>query len=344
MPNISAHSLRSPLAAVVAVLAGAFGLAACGGGGGDALVVYSGRNENLVRPLLDRFEAETGVEIDVKYGDTSELLPTILEEGANSPADVFFAQDAGALGELAGKGFLAALPDDITSVVPARFRDGGGRWVGVTGRARVIAYNTDLVTPDRLPASVLDVTDPAWRGKVGYPPTNASFVAFVSSLRETVGEARTRAFLEGLKANGAKRYDGNVQTINAVASGEIELGLVNHYYLYNVFKERPEAPVANYYPGQEPGGEGTLVNVAGAGVLAGSSRMDKALRFMRFLLEPSSQDYFREETSEYPLRQGIDALPELPALGTLRTIDLSLEQLGRDLEGTVALIREIGLS
>ncbi|MGH9154733.1 MAG: iron ABC transporter substrate-binding protein [Acidimicrobiales bacterium] len=319
-------------------------LAGCGGGDDDALVVYSGRNENLVRPLLDRFEKETGIKTEVKYGDTSELLPTILEEGGKSPADVFFSQDAGALGELADKGLLAALPAGVTGVVPERFRDTQGRWVGVTGRARVIAYNTERVTADRLPASVLEVTDPVWRGKVGYPPTNASFVAFVTSLRETVGEDRTRAFLEGLKANGAKRYDNNILTLEAVASGEIELGLVNHYYLYNEFKERPGAPVANYYPGQAPGGEGTLVNVAGAGILATSDRMPDAQRFVQFLLEESSQAYFRDETTEYPLRVGIGAIPELPSLDSLRTIALPLNQLGRDLEGTVALIKEVGLS
>ena len=318
-------------------------LAACGGGG-DALVVYSGRNENLVRPLLDRFEGETGIDLEVKYGDTSELLPTILEEGGNSPADVFFSQDAGALGELATRGDLRPLPAEVLQVVPERFRDPDGRWVGVTGRARVIAYNTDKVPVDRLPASVLEVTGPAWKDKVGYPPTNASFIAFVTSLRETVGEERTRAFLEGLKANGAKRYDNNIQTLDAVAAGEVELGLVNHYYLYNEFKERPGAPVANFYPGQEPGGEGTLINVAGAGILATSGKVEQAERFVRFLLEQSSQEYFRDETTEYPLRQGVDAIPELPPLDGLRTIPIPLSQLGRDLEGTVRLLREVGLS
>jgi len=333
---------KPKLLLVAALLA--TGLAACSGGDDDALVVYSGRNENLVRPLLDRFEAETGIDIDVKYGDTSELLPTILEEGDNSPADVFFSQDAGALGELADKGILAPLPADLTALVDPRFRDPQSRWVGVTGRARVIAYNTELVAADRLPASVLDVVGPTWQGKVGYPPTNASFVAFVTSLRETIGDDRTRAFLEGLKANGAKRFDNNVQTLDAVASGEVELGLVNHYYLYNEFKERPDAPVANHYPGQGPDGEGTLVNVAGAGVLASSARAADAQRFVRFLLEETSQEFFRDETSEYPMRQGVTARAELPPLDGLRTIQVPLAQLGRDLEGTVTLLKEVGLS
>lgn len=347
MPNTNRRSV-----ALVVLLAAAVLLAACGdddgggaaGGGEGTLVVYSGRNENLVRPLLDRFGEETGIDIEVRYADTSELLPTILEEGDNSPADVFFSQDAGALGELADRGVLRALPDDLLASVDPRFADDKGRWVGVTGRARVIVYNTDRVRPEDLPASALDLVGPAWKGRVGFPPTNASFVAFVTSLRETVGEERTRAFLEGLKENGAERFDNNVVTIDAVASGEVDVGLVNHYYLYNEFKERPDAPVANFYPGQQAGGEGTFVNVAGVGILATSKRTASAERFARFLLDEEAQEYFRDETAEYPLRVGVGALPELPKLSELKVVELPLAQLGRDLEGTVALLKDVGLT
>lgn len=330
---------------ILAVLSSA-GLVGCGGGDGNGpeLVVYVGRNENLVRPLLDRFAKQTGIEIKVRYSDTAELLPTIIEEGKNTRADVFLSQDAGALGELADKRLLRALPTDLIEQVDPRFRDGAARWVGVTGRARVIAYNTEKVKPEDLPKSVLEVTSPKWKDKVGIAPTNASFVAFVSSLRETVGDERTRGFLEGLKANGAKRYDGNVVTLDAVASGEVELGLVNHYYLYNEFKERPKAPVANFYPGQDAGGEGTLINVSGVAVLANTDSPAEAERFVRFLLNESSQQFFRDETSEYPLRRGVDPIAELPPLSALKTIDLPLEKLGGDLEGTVKMIKDAGLS
>ena len=321
-------------------------LPACGegAGAGDELVVYAGRNENLVRPLLERFARDSGVDVRVRYAETAELLPTLLEEGKNTRADVFISQDAGALGELSLRGLLRRLPDDVTEVVEPRFRDPDGRWVGVTGRARVIAYNTERLKEEDVPDSVLEVTDPKWRGKVGFPPTNASFVAFVTSLRETVGEDRTRAFLEGLKANDAKRFDNNVVTLDAVASGEIDLGLVNHYYLYNEFKERPDAPVANHYPGQQEGGEGTFVNVAGVAVLANTDRAAAAERFVRFLLGPDAQSFFRDETAEYPLRKGVGAIDELPPLGELRTIDVPLTRLGRDLEGTVELLKDVGLT
>lgn len=333
------------LVLLVTVLAASV-LTGCGGAGGDndELVVYVGRNENLVRPLLDRFAKLTGTDIRVRYNDTAELLPTILEEGANARADVFLSQDAGALGELAEKGLLRRLPAEILEQVEPRFGDEDRHWVGVTGRARVIAYNTDRVEPADLPASVLEVTDPKWKDKVGFPPTNASFVAFVTSLREMVGDERTRRFLEALEANGAKRYDNNVVTLDAVASGEVELGLVNHYYLYNEFKERPKAPVANHYPGQEAGGEGTFVNVSGVAVLANTDEPAAAERFVRFLLSEESQRYFRDETAEYPLRKGVDPIAELPPLRTLKTIEVPLAVLGRDLEGTVEMLKDVGLT
>lgn len=331
-----------PLLAALVLATGA--LAGCSAGGGDELIVYSGRNQNLIGPLLERFAEETDIDIRVRYADTGETLATLLEEGEGTRADVFLSQDAGALGDLALRGRLTELPADVVELVDPRFRDPEGRWVGVTGRARVIAYNTELVDEAELPASVLDVTDPKWRGKVGYPPTNASFVAFVTSLRERFGDERTRAFLEGLEANDAQRYDNNVLVLNALADGEISLGLVNHYYLYNEFEERPEAPVANHYPGQGPGQEGTLVNVAGVAVLEGTDQPEAARRFVEFLLSEDAQRFFRDETAEYPLREGVQPIDELRPLPELKTLDIPLTQLGRDLQGTVELLKDVGLT
>ncbi|MDQ3679539.1 MAG: extracellular solute-binding protein [Actinomycetota bacterium] len=329
---------------VVALAVMASAMAGCGGGGNDQLVIYSGRNERLVAPILARFAKSTGVDIRVRYAETTELTPTLLEEGDASRADVFFSQDAGALAALAGRGRLAPLGQDVLELVEPRFRDPQGRWVGVTGRARVIAYNTARLKEADLPQSVLDTADARWASRVGFPPTNASFVAFVSALVEQVGPERTRTFLEGLMARGAKRYDNNVLVLEAVANGEVDLGLVNHYYLYNEFKERPGAPVANHFPGQGPGGEGTFVNVAGVAIVAGTDQSETAQRFVRFLLEEEAQTYFRDQTAEYPLRRGTVPITELPPLDKLRTIDVSLDRLGRDLEGSQQLLREVGLT
>lgn len=330
---------------MLAVLLAATTLGACSnGGGGTELVLYSGRSESLVKPILDRFAKETGIDVRVQYADTSELTPTLLEEGRKTRADVFLSQDAGALAAVASEGLLAELPEATLGVVEERFRDPDRRWVGVTGRARVIGYNTERVQPGDLPDSVFALTEPKWKGRVGFPPTNASFVSFVSALIESVGRDRTKAFLEGLKANGAKRYDNNVLTLQAVAKGEIDVGLVNHYYLYAKFKDQPDAPLANYYPGQKQGGEGTFVNVSGVGILANTDQREAAQKLVTFLLGAEAQRYFRDETSEYPLRRGIDPIEKLPPLGTLKTIDVPLSQLGRDLRASTELLKEVGLT
>lgn len=325
--------LRAALAAALAATA----LAACSNGG-DELVIYSGRNENLVRPILERFTKDTGVKIKVRYGDTAELAATILEEGSKTKADVFFSQDAGALAALDNNGLLGPMPSVINEVDP-RFRDPEGEWVGITGRVRVMAYNTTKLKPEDIPDSVFDLTDPKWKDRVGFPPTNASFIAFVSALTEQNGRDRVKQWLEAMKANGAKRFDNNIITVEAVSTGEIDVGLVNHYYLYQEFKQKGRnVPVANKYP------RGTFVNVAGAGILKGTKKSDEAQKFVEYMLGRTAQEYFRDQTSEYPLTSGVTALPELPKLSDLTTIDVPLTQLGKDLTASVSLLKEVGLT
>src|SRR5215207_6459372 len=272
--------MRNVMVLAVAALLGVS--AGCGGdddaGANEKLVVYSGREEELVEPLFDRFEQETGIDLEVRYGDSAELAATIAEEGDNSPADVFFAQDPGSLGAVENQELLAELPDDLLERVPERFRDPDGRWVGTSGRVRVLAYNTEALTEEEVPDSVYDLTDPKWKGKIGFPPTNASFQAFVTAMRLTVGAERTREWLEGLKANDPKTYEKNTPVVEAVAGGEIDLGLVNHYYLYLVKEEQPDAKVANHF--LESGDPGALVSVAGAGIIKGTDNEESAREFV----------------------------------------------------------------
>ncbi|HUS60779.1 MAG TPA: extracellular solute-binding protein, partial [Acidimicrobiales bacterium] len=319
-------------------------LAACSNDGGNSLVVYAGRNENLIRPLLERFAKDTGVDITVRYGETAELLPTILEEGKNTRADVFIAQDAGALGRLSHAGFLVRLPQGQLDVVEPRFREPKGTWLALTARVRVIAYNTARVPEDELPQSVFELTQPKWKDRIGFPPTNASFTAFVSALTEEVGVPKVRTWLEGLKANGAKTFDNNVQVVKAISAGEVDLGLVNHYYLYSELKEDDRANVANHYPGQNADGEGTFINISGIGIMQRSEQKEAAERLVSFLLSEESQRFFRDETAEYPVRKGVGARSELPALSSLKTINVPLSNLGGDLAKTQALLKEVGLT
>ena len=210
-------------------------------GAGGELVIYSGRSENLVAPLIEEFEKETGVNVEVRYGGTAEMAATILEEGDNSPADVFFAQDAGSLGALAQAGRLEKLPDEIVNKVDVRYRSPNGEWVGASGRARVLVYNTDQLQESDLPENVLGLTDPKWVNQVGWAPTNASFQSFVSAMRKLNGDDATRQWLEDMIANGVQSYDNNVAIVEAVGKGEIQLGLSNHYYLYRFLEEQGES-------------------------------------------------------------------------------------------------------
>lgn len=304
------------------------------------ITVYSGRSEKLVGPLLKRFTVETGIEVKARYGDTAELASTILEEGPNSPADVFFAQDAGALGALRGKGRFSPLPSSVLARVAAKFRATDGTWIGISGRVRVIAYDCTKHADDQVPDSVLELTDSAWKGRVGWAPTNGSFQAFVSGMRKLKGDSATKTWLEDMKANGAVTYPNNDSIAESIAEGEIELGLLNHYYPYEIREEIPDAHVeAHFLAGGDPGG---LVNVAGLGILNTSKNEEQAQRFVAFLLSDASQEYFRDHTFEYPLVAGLKPFAGLPALDALEAPVLDLSELS-DLEGTLDLLRAVGL-
>jgi iron(III) transport system substrate-binding protein len=304
------------------------------------ITVYSGRSEELVGQVFDDFTAETGIELEVRYGDTAELAATILEEGEVSPADVYFGQDAGALGALQAAGRFSSLPDELLDVVDEAFRSPEGAWVGVTGRARVLAYSTDRVDQDELPSSVMEVTEPQWQGRVGYAPTNGSFQAFVTAMRITEGDDVAREWLEGLLANDPVVFENNASQLEGIERGEIDLGLVNHYYLYRFTAEAgDDFPVDNHYL---PGDIGGLVNVAGVGVLDTSDQPAAAQRLVEFLLSEPTQTYFGQITDapEFPLRSGIDA-PDLPSLDELDPPTVDLSQL-EDLQGTLQLLQETG--
>jgi iron(III) transport system substrate-binding protein len=326
----------------------ALALAGCGGGGfspgEDELVIYSGREEELVGDLIERFEEETGIDTAVRYANSSELAATLAEEGGNSPADVFWAQDPGALGAVEAEGRFAELPDDLLERVDERFRDSDGRWVGVSGRVRVIAYNTDALSEDEVPDRIDDVTDPEWRGKVGIAPPNASFQAFVSAMRLSRGDEETREWLEAVQANEPRFYENNIAILEALSEGEIELGLVNHYYLPLITSENPDAPVENHY--LAPGDDGALVSVAGAGVIEGTDKPEQAQRFVEFLLSETGQRFYAEETeeAEYPLVEDVEPRAGQPPLESLRGPDIQLDELGAELETTLELLAETGFT
>lgn len=306
---------------------------------GQELVIYSGRDEKLVGPLIKKFEAETGTKVQVRYGDTAELTAAILEEQKNSPADVFYAQDPGALGALQNANRTTKLPDAVLTKVDDRFHSPDGQWVGITGRARTVDYNTNLVKPEELPQSIFDLTDPKWKGKIGWAPTNGSFQAFVTALRVTEGEEKAKQWLEGMKANEPKVYPKNVPIVEALARGEIALGLVNHYYLERFKLENPEAPVAHHFTGDT----GSMVNVSGVAILDSAKHPELAQKFVAFLLDNEAQNYFATETREYPLADGVKvASSNLKSLDQVQTPKIDLASLS-DLDATLKLLQSTGV-
>ena len=313
------------------------------GGESNRLVIYSGRSESLVQPLIDQFAADSGLDVDVRYGGTAELAAALLEEGENSPADLFYAQDPGGLGAVEAAGLLAPLPRERLEQVNPFFVPDSAAWVGISGRARVIVYNSTLLTESDLPADIAGFTDPQWRGRIGWAPTNGSFQAMVTAMRAIWGAAETRAWLAGIQANDPVVYSGNTPIVEGVASGEVDVGFVNHYYLFRFLSEQGESfPARNYFlPG---GGPGSLLMVSGAGILRSAENEANAQRFIDYLLSETGQQYFSDETFEYPVIAGVAAdemLVPLPALIDLAAT-VSLTELA-DLQGTQDLLLDLGI-
>jgi iron(III) transport system substrate-binding protein len=307
------------------------------------VVLYSGRNEELIQPLLDQFTADTGIEVDVRYFDTAEAAGLLLEEGDRTPADLFLAQDAGALGAVAKAGLLGELDAGLLELVPERYRSSEGTWVGLTGRSRVMVYDPAKITADQLPDSVLDLTGEEWDGRVAIAPLNGSFQAFVTALRVAEGDEAAAAWLEGMA--DAPQREKNGPIVEGVASGELEAGLVNHYYIYEKAAEAG-VPVEEFGPALHyfaPGDPGGLVNVSGVGALGDAAAKENVAALLEYLLQTEAQTYFAESTFEYPLIDGVAGPAGQPALAELDGPAIDLEDLD-DLETTVQMIQEAGLA
>ena len=325
------------LALVLLVLVGLVGH-----GLAQSLTLYSGRGEGLVQPLLDRFTAETGISVAVRYGDTAQLAVLILEEGRASPADVFWGQDAGALGALSLAGSFRALPENLSADLPGIYASAAELWVATSGRARVLAYSSERTAGEAWPQSVFDLTDPAYRGRVAWAPTNGSFQAFVTAMRVVYGEEAARDWLRGMMANDVQAYRNNTTQIEAIAAGEVDYALVNNYYLLRFLDDDPAYPVAQGFFAD--GDIGNLVNVAGAGIVATSRNVEAAERFLKYLLSQDAQEYFTNVVYEYPVTPGVEPNEALVGFDALLAAspDLDLDVL-EDLEGTLDLLREVGL-
>jgi iron(III) transport system substrate-binding protein len=311
----------------------------------DTLTIYSGRSERLIKPVLDAFTANTGIQIQLLSSGTTELVNRLKAEGDRTSADLLITNDAGSLELARTAGLLRPLNmREIDRAIPAQFRAPDNAWVGLSGRFWIVAYNRTLVQPDQV-TSLLDLGDPKWKDKIAIPNSGSEYLqAGVSVIRAAYGEERTRQFLQGLKANAdGQVYQKSSQIVDAVAKGQVALGIVNHYYVYRHLAAQPDSPIAVVMPDQQEGGMGAIMNVAGVGIVKPSKHLDSAKLLVEFLVAQAGQKLFAELDKEYPLHQDVKADPALMDRKTFRAALVPLSKLAELREPTLALIEQVGL-
>lgn len=311
----------------------------------DRLVVYSGRAERLIKPILDAFQAKTGIQVDLLSSGTTELINRLQAEGARTPADLLITNDAGSLERARELGLLHPLTTpEITTAIPSQFRAADNSWIGLSGRFWVVVYNTTLVKPADL-RSLLDLATPRWKDKIAIPNAGSEYLqAGVSVLKAVYGDDRTKQFLEGLKINaGTQVYGKSSQIVEAVAKGQVAIGVVNHYYVYRHLAAQPGAPIAVLMPDQHEGGMGAIINVAGIGLTAHTKRAESARRLVEYLVSEEGQKLFADLNKEYPLHPRVAADPTLPPFKAMRIAPVPLARLAELREPAMALIERTGL-
>ncbi|MGH7207493.1 MAG: extracellular solute-binding protein [Nitrospiraceae bacterium] len=311
----------------------------------DRLVVYSGRAERLIKPVLDSFQAKTGIQVDLLSSGTTELVNRLQTEGERTPADLFITNDAGSLERARELGLFRPLNlKEIEQAVPAPFRAPDNSWVGLSGRFWILVYNTKLVAPTEV-KSILDLADPRWKDKIAIPNAGSEYLqAGVSVIKASYGDERTKLFLQGLRANaGTQVYGKSAQIVEAVAKGLVAMGLVNHYYIYRHLATQPGAPIAALMLDQQEGGMGAIMNVAGIGVIKHSKHPEAAKLLVEFLVAQTGQKMFADLNKEYPLRPDVAADPMLPERQSFRAAMVPLARLAELREPTMTLIEQVGL-
>lgn len=307
------------------------------------LVIYTGRSEPLIQPVIEAFRAKyPAVRVLLKAGSNSQLANALLEEKNNPQADLFITTELFTIQALARQGVFQPYRPTGVERLPAQFVDPEGFWTGVTQRARVIMYNADLVKPEEAPRSLLALTDPRWRGQIAAAgSTNGSLQAQVAAMRQLLGEAETEAWLQGLLANQATFFGGHTDVRKAVGSGEFALGLVNHYYFY--LQQAEGSRVGIVFPDQGPGQMGLLTNATAVAITARTVNAAAARAFVDFLISAEGQELFAEQNYEYPLLPGVALRPELQPLSSFRLAEVNMAEATRSFDATFALLEKVGL-
>jgi iron(III) transport system substrate-binding protein len=301
------------------------------------LTVYSGRGEFLVGELVEYIEdLYDDFDLTIRYGGATDLVNQIDNEGDGSPADVFYSVNAGALGALADAGRTQAIPDDVAELVREEFRT--DQWIGTSGRARTVPYNTEEFSETDLPSDIMAYPE-EFDGDLGWAPSYGSCQAFVTAMRLIEGEEATREWLEAVVESGITPYNNEFAACQGIADGEIDAAFTNHYYIQRVLDGNPDASIATAFTS---GDAGAVFNVAGAAVVDTASDATLAGNFVRHLLSAEAQDYFARSTFEYPLIPGVEPVGDLPTIDELDVPDIDLTELS-DLETTIDLMRDAGV-
>lgn len=307
------------------------------------LVIYSGRSEQLIQPVLDAFQAKyPNVKILLKSGQNSALANALIEEQSNPQADVFITTEIFTVQSMYQQGIFQSYRPAAADQLPAEFVGPEDSWVGITRRARVIMYNTELVSAEEAPTSIFDLTDPKWKGQIAAAgSTNGGMQAQIAAMSQLLGGQATQEWLTGLIANEVTFFGGHTDVRKAVGAGEFKIGLVNHYYYY--LQRAEGSPVGVVYPDQGDGQIGLITNATAAGIVKGAKNTPAAQAFIDFLLSPEGQKLFAELNYEYPLIPGVALRPEVQSLDDFRLADVNVADAALNLDATLNLIETVGL-
>src|SRR3712207_1690997 len=322
------------------VLLSALAATGCSGDDGPKLVVYNAQHEQLLEEIAPKFEEKTGIEVELRNGSDPELAAQLIQEGEDSPADVFLTENSPAMSAVEREGLFTTLDEEAIAPIPQQYRPESGLWTGFVARSTVLVYNTDAVQPEDLPDSILELADPTYAGMVSFSPTGADFQAIVAAVLHLEGEDATREWLAGLEANGTV-YDGNNVVLESVNSGESDIGIVYHYYWYRDQKESGENSDSSdqyFFDDQDPG---AFLSISGAGVLAGGENPDEAQTFVAYLTSEEGQQALADSYAlEYPLNPEVSLEPPVKPLSELEPPDVAVSDL--DGETVVSLLTEAG--
>jgi iron(III) transport system substrate-binding protein len=323
------------------------GLTACGGTSGSSgsattITLYNGQHEQTTALLVKAFEAQTGIHVKVRSADEATLGNQIVQEGSNSPADVFYTENTPVLEALQEKGLLAPVDASTLSAVPSRYDSARGDWVGVSARVSALVHNTAKLGHAKPPSSILELAEPQWRDKVGFAPSETDFQPLVTAIVKLKGAAVAERWLKGLQT-GARVYPDNETVVAQVNNGESELGPINHYYWYRLHQEQGSSGTHSALSYYTPGDPGDLVNVSGAAILKSSSKQADAQKLLAFLISRTGQETLAHSDSwEYPIRPGIAPAAGLRPLSAIGYGSLTPTELG-DGSAALELEQKLGL-